>query len=446
MSKHWSLNRRSFLRSAALAASAPLVLPSHVWSAEVSPNNRIVMGCIGMGTQGRGLLGGWLGNAEVQVVALSDCDGFRLQHHKRMVEERYAKNTAQGTYKGCEAYKDFRELVARKDIDAVCIATPDHWHAIQVIMAANAKKDIFCEKPLSLTIAEARAMVNAVRKNQRVFQTGSMQRSSREFLKACELVRNGVIGKVQEIYISVGGPSKWCDLPEEPMEPDLDWDLWLGPAPMRPYHSALSPRRVVREENGVKKESPHSHFPSWRNYREYSGGMMTDWGAHHFDIAQWALGMDDSGPVEITPPNVNDAKRLTYKYANGTLMYHGGLKDYPFGVVFVGEKGKICVDRGKFKAEPEGIDADYKPGSLPIRLYNSSNHQRDFLTCMRSRQKPICDVEVGCRTVTVCHLGNLAYWNKRALKWDPVKERFIGDDEANTWLDRPKRAPWDKAV
>jgi predicted dehydrogenase len=391
------------------------------------------MGCIGMGTQGRGLLGGWLNNKEIQVVAVCDVDTTRREHHKKMVDDHYAKQ-ANSTYKGCDAYNDFREVVARKDISAVCIATPDHWHAIPVIMAANAKKDIYCEKPLSLTISEARAMVNAVRKNNRVFQTGSMQRSSREFLKACELVRNGRIGQVKEIYVSVGGPSRPCDLPEEAMEPGLDWNFWLGPAPMRGYNHILSPRGV------------HQNFPDWRNYREYSGGMMTDWGAHHFDIAQWGLGRDDSGPVEILPPDGKDVKRLTYKYANGVLMYHGGLQGYGFGVVFVGEKGKICVDRGKFKAEPEELAKDYVVGSDKIKLYNSSNHQKDFVTCVRSRQKPICDVEVGCRSVTVCHLGNLAYWNKRPLKWDPAKERFVGNDEANTWLDRTKRAPWNTAV
>jgi predicted dehydrogenase len=427
-----SVSRRGFLKATA-ATAVPLILPSHVWSAEVSPNDRIVMGCIGMGTQGRGLLGGWLNNKEIQVVAVCDVDTTRREHHKKMVDDHYAKQ-ANSTYKGCDAYNDFREVVARKDISAVCIATPDHWHAIPVIMAANAKKDIYCEKPLSLTISEARAMVNAVRKNNRVFQTGSMQRSSREFLKACELVRNGRIGQVKEIYVSVGGPSRPCDLPEEAMEPGLDWNFWLGPAPMRGYNHILSPRGV------------HQNFPDWRNYREYSGGMMTDWGAHHFDIAQWGLGRDDSGPVEILPPDGKDVKRLTYKYANGVLMYHGGLQGYGFGVVFVGEKGKICVDRGKFKAEPEELAKDYVVGSDKIKLYNSSNHQKDFVTCVRSRQKPICDVEVGCRSVTVCHLGNLAYWNKRPLKWDPAKERFVGNDEANTWLDRTKRAPWNTAV
>lgn len=424
------ISRRRFLKTTgAFGAAAPFLLPAANWAAETPANNRITMGFIGVGTQGRGLLGGFLGSNEVQVLAVCDVDTTRREASKKRIEDHYAKKN-DTTYKGCTAYIDFRELLARKDIDAVCIATPDHWHAIPVIQACAAKKDIYCEKPLSLTIAEARAMANAVRQHDRVFQTGSMQRSSREFLKACELVRNGHIGKVQEVYVSVGGPSKWCDLPEEPMEPGLDWNFWLGPAPTRPYNSVLSPRGV------------HTHFPNWRNYREYSGGGMTDWGAHHFDIAQWGLGMDESGPVEILPPNGKDVKRLTYKYANGVTMHHGGLQGYGFGVVFVGEKGKVCVDRGRFKAEPEEIAAEYKVGSDPIKLYASSNHQQDFLKCIRSRQRPICDVEVGCRSVTVCHLGNLAYWNNRPLKWDPAKEKFLGDDDANTWLAREGRAPW----
>jgi predicted dehydrogenase len=254
-----------------------------------------------------------------------------------------------------------------------------------------------------------------------------MQRSSREFLKACELVRNGRIGKVKTVIVGVGGPSKWCDLPEETMELGLDWNFWLGPAPVRPYNSILSPRGV------------HDHFPDWRSYREYSGGGMTDWGAHHFDIAQWGLGMDDSGPVEIIPPD--DPKAGTgvrFLYANGVEMIHDSSKD---GVNFIGTEGRIFVTRGKFEAEPESIGEE-SLGGKAIRLYASSNHLQDWLKCVRSRQRPICDVEIGCRSATVCHLGNLAYWNHRRLKWNPKKEKFIGDKEANTWLDRTKRAPW----
>jgi predicted dehydrogenase len=353
-------------------------------------------------------------------------DTTRREHHKKRVEDHYAKKNDAG-YKGCAEYKDFRDLIARKDIDAVCIATPDHWHAIPAVAACEAKKDIYCEKPLSLTIYEARAMANAVRKHDRVFQTGSMQRSSSEFLKACELVRNGAIGKVSQVIVDVGPPSKPCDLPEEAMEPGLDWDLWLGPAPKRAYNSILSPRGV------------HKNFPDWRNYREYSGGMMTDWGAHHFDIAQWGLGMDESGPVEIIPPeDPKEKKGLRYLYANGVEMIHGNSG----GVLFIGDKGKILVNRGKFKAEPEELAAEYKPNALPIKLYKSSSHQQDFLDCIRTRKRPICDVEVGARSVTVCHLGNLAYWNHRKLKWDPKAEKFLGDDEANTWINRDNRAPW----
>jgi hypothetical protein len=253
-----------------------------------------------------------------------------------------------------------------------------------------------------------------------------MQRSSSEFLKACELVRNGRIGKVKQVIVDVGPPSVPCDLPEEPMESGLNWDLWLGPAPLRPYNSVLSPRGV------------HTHFPNWRNYREYSGGMMTDWGAHHFDIAQWGLGMDDSGPVEIIPPEDPKATRgVRYLYANGVEMIHGDSG----GILFIGTEGKILVNRGKFEATPAAL-AEEPLGDNAIRLYKSYSHTKDFLDCMRSRKKPICDVEIGCRSVTVCHLGNLAYWNHRHLYWDPVKERFVNDKEANKWLDRPKRGGW----
>lgn len=396
----------------------------HCWGAD-APNSRITLGVIGTGKQGRHLLNNFLNQPNTQVVAVCDVDTTRREHHQKLANEFYTIKTGK-EYKGCAAYAEFQELLARKDIDAVVIATPDHWHAYQAVAACRAGKDIYCEKPLSLTIHEARAMVEAARKHERVFQTGSMQRSSKEFRTACELVRNGRIGTVKQIIVDVGGPSRPCDLPEEPLEPGLNWDLWLGPAPLRPYNSVLSPRGV------------HNHFPNWRNYREYSGGMMTDWGAHHFDIAQWGLGMDDSGPVEIIPPaDPKATKGVRFIYANGVEMIHG----QSGGVLFIGTEGKILVNRGKFEATPESLAAE-PLGPNAVRLYNSYSHTKDFLDCVRSRKRPICDVEIGCRSVTVCHLGNLAYWNHRRLKWDPVKERFVGDEEANQWLDRPKRGGW----
>src|SRR5437588_3771584 len=419
-------NRRQFLKTtAAVSLGTPLILSSSWAAARKGPSDRITLGFIGTGTQGRGLLNNFLNQPDTEVLAVCDVDTTRREHNKKVVDEFYSIK-GNKEYKGCAAYKEFEELIARKDIDAVVIAAPDHWHAYIAVAACNAGKDIYCEKPLSLTIHEARAMVNAARKNDRVFQTGSMQRSSSEFRKACELVRNGRIGKVKQVIVDVGGPSRPCDLPEEPLEPGLNWDMLLGPAPQRPYNSILSPRGV------------HDHFPNWRNYREYSGGMMTDWGAHHFDIAQWGLGMDDSGPVEIIPPSDPNATRgLRYLYANGVEMIHGDSG----GVLFTGTEGKILVNRGKFEATPASIGEE-PLGDKAVRLYNSSNHSKDFLDCVRSRKKPICDVEIGCRSVTVCHLGNLAYWNHRHLKWDPVHERFIGDEQANQWLDRPKRSPW----
>ena len=322
------LNRRQFLKLTSTASiAAPLLIPS-VWAApgQKSPNERITLGFIGTGTQGRGLLNNFLNQPDTQVVAVCDVDTTRREHHQKIADEFYSIKQDK-EYKGCAQYKEFEELLARKDIDAVVIATPDHWHAFIAVAACKAGKDIYCEKPLSLTIHEARAMVKAVRKHDRVFQTGSMQRSMSEFRKACELVRNGRIGQVKQVIVDVGPPSKPCDLPEEPIEPGLNWDRWLGPAALRPYNSVLSPRGV------------HKHFPDWRNYREYSGGMMTDWGAHHFDIAQWGLGMDDSGPVEIIPPEDPKAtKGLRYLYANGIEVLHGDSG----GVLFVGTDSVGC--------------------------------------------------------------------------------------------------------
>jgi predicted dehydrogenase len=432
-----AITRRHFVQGAAATAlSLPIIATGSAAGADqkaTTPSERLTLGFIGVGTMNRGHLGHFLGVGDVQVVAVCDVDTNRRENAKKTVEKRYADKQKNGTHKGCAAYTDFRELLARKDIDAVVIATPDHWHAIPVIEACKAGMDIYCEKPLSLTIREAKTMRDAVRKYGRVFQTGSQQRSDKEFRLACELVRSGRIGKLKTVYVNVGGPSRWCDLPEETAEPGLDWDRWLGPAPKRPYNSVLSPRGV------------HKHFPNWRNYREYSGGMMTDWGAHHFDIAQWALGMDESGPIEIIPPDDPKAQKgLKYVYANGVVVHHADKDDSGKsvrGLTFVGSDGKVFVDRGYLASDPADI-IKQPLGAHDVRLYQSPGHQRDWLECVRSRRRPLCDVEIGARSVTVCHLGNLAYWNHRKLRWDPQHWQFVDDIEANHWLDREHRDPW----
>jgi predicted dehydrogenase len=429
------MTRRHFVTGVAAAAGLPLVLPGASLGDDkkASASDRLTLGFIGMGTQNRGHLGFFLGQPDVQVLAVCDVDTTRRDNAKKTVEDRYGKDSKSGQYKGCSAYNDFHELLARKDIDAVVIATPDHWHAIPVLEACKAKKDVYCEKPLTLTIREAKLLIDGVRKYDRVFQTGSQQRSENGFRLACELVRSGRIGKLKTVYVNVGGPSKPCDLPEEKAEPGLDWDRWLGPAPKRPYNSVLSPRGV------------HRHFPNWRLYREYSGGMMTDWGAHHFDIAQWGIGADDSGPVEIIPPEDPKAQKgVRYVYANGVVVIHGdeyepGKKVN--GVAFIGTAGKIFVNRGYLASDPTEL-IKQPLTEKDVHLYKSPGHQRDWLNCVRARKRPICDVEVGARSVTVCHLGNLAYWNHRKLRWDPKAWQFLGDEEANKWLDRERRQPY----
>ncbi|MDD8043561.1 MAG: hypothetical protein PHC78_07330 [Verrucomicrobiota bacterium] len=284
-------------------------------------------------------------------------------------------------------------------------------------------KDVYCQKPLTLTIREAWTLVETARRYGRVLQTGSQQRSSHEFWLACSLVRNGRIGEVKQVNVNVGGPSFPKLFAEEPIPEGFDWDMWLGPAPKMPYNA---------------ERCSGSYSGGWRLVRDYSGGMMTDWGAHHFDITQWGLGMAGSGPVKIEPPNINEDGLLTYTYENGTKVVHQGGGN---GVLFIGTEGEIEVNRGHFRADPVSVgDENFAASETP--LYRSDNHYRDFLECVKSRQRPICDVEVGASSVTMCHLGNIAWWLGRTLQWDPNTRQMVGDEEASRWVDRPKRAPW----
>lgn len=432
---HRTISRRQFLKRSAAGATATLALPNIITSKALgaegatSANERLTLGMIGMGKMMGGHVGTFLGRQSVQIVAICDVESRRLDANESRINDFYAQRDGQGSYKGCDVYGDFRELLARDDIDAVVVATPEHWHALVVIEAAKAGKDIYCEKPLSHTIREARAMVNAVRRYGRVFQTGSQQRSSREFRVACELVRNGHIGKVHTVHVNVGGPPVDCYLPPEPTPETLNWDMWLGPAPYRPYNSDIAP---PMEFGG---------WPNWRAYRDYSGGMMCDWGAHHFDIAQWGLGMDGTGPVEIYAPGTGGYDLLTYKYANGVVMHHGGGAGGRAGIEFIGPEGRVMVNRGYIETDPASIlDTPLKPND--VHLYYSNNHHDNWLDCIRTRSKPICDVAIGCSSIIVCHLGNTAYRLKRPLNWDPDAEHYIDDDEANRTLARPMRSPW----
>jgi predicted dehydrogenase len=434
-------NRRSLLKGAA-AGAFPFILPSHIWSAETKPNDKITMGFIGMGRQNRGLLGNFLGQ-DTQVLAVCDVDTTRRDDAKKTVDDRY-KNT------DCAAYSDFEEIVGRKDLDAICIATPDHWHAVTTLAALRAGKDVYCEKPLTHNIHEAKEVIAAVAKHGRVLQTGSMQRSSGEFRTAADLVRNGVIGKIERVECSFGDPGRPCDLKEEDLEPGLDWNKWCGPGPIRPYSSVLSPRGV------------HNHFPAWRNYKEYGGGMVCDWGAHHLDIAQWGLGRDGDGPVKVHKTKEKDNNRgCVLEYADGVTVKHVN----GFGVHFFGENGEVKVNRGKFELVVNGEvfsshirnkDGD-KDGSVnaayaradreflndsSTRVYKSVNHIRDFLDAMRSRKKPITSEIVGGGTAICCHLMNISYYNEASFDWDPQKQTFANGTGDAKWLTRDYRCPY----
>lgn len=417
-----AMGRRDFLKRSAVAAGAalawPSIVPSSVFGAN-APSNRITIGSIGLGGMGTGNMKGFKGKADSEVVAVCDVDAG---HREK------ARQTAGLDKKA--SYEDFHELLARDDIDAVVVATPDHWHAPISIAAVRAGKDVYCEKPQTLTIAEGRALADEVRRYGRVFQTGSQQRSSDNFRLACELVRNGKIGKVRTVRVGLPGNNRECEptWTPEPVPEGFNYDLWLGPAPWEPYH----------------KQRCHYEF---RFLLEYSGGQVTNWGAHHLDIAQWGLGMDESGPVEIVGEGefpetglFTTAKKVHFeaRYANGVklICQTGGSNTR-----FEGAEGWVDVRRGGLETEPESLKQTVI-GPDEIHLYESRDHKQNFLDCIKSRKDPIANAETGHRSASLCHLGNIAMLLKRKLRWDPRAERFIGDSEANRMRWRPRRAPW----
>ncbi len=416
------------MRTTAGALALPLLTgASAANDPKKPPNERINLGFIGVGTQGRGHLGGFLGMGDVQVVAVCDVVKERREDARKRVDDRYSKDK-KAKFKGCAEYADLRELLDHKDLDAVVIATPDHWHSTACVLAARAKKDIYCEKPLTHNVVEGRQIVNEVEAAKVVFQTGSQQRSeyANRFRLAVELVRNGRIGNLKTIRIGVSGPSKPCDLPTQETPRGTDWDRWLGPAAERGYNEILCPKGI------------HKHFPAWRAYREFGGGGIADMGAHHFDIAQWAMDMDGSGPVAIIPPeNPKEQKGLKLVYASGIEMIHGGEAD----CVFVGEHGTIFASRDGIESDPVEI-VETPIGEKEFHVYPATNHKRNWIECLRSRKITICPAETGHRSASVCHLANIGYQLRRKLKWDPSVERFVDDAEANKLTSREPRKQW----
>lgn len=423
------LNRRDFVKAGVLAGAALSYPLSSFGQGGAAQSGVIRMGIIGMGKMCMGHVGHLMRRTDVEIKAICDVETIRMKAAHDIIMREYNRRFPQGG-KSVDMYEDFRELLRRKDIDAVLIATQTSWHAAMSVLAMQAGKHVYCEKPMTLSIQQGQAIIEAAKRYNCVFQNGSQQRSDGKFRLACELVRNGCIGKVKEIFVNnVGGPPVPCYLPTEPTPKTINWDLWLGPSPYRGYNKILCPFDNWQV------------FPQWRRYDDFDGNGMTDWGAHHFDIAQWGLGMDESGPVQILPPRESPYRRLTYVYANGVKMVHGGAKPSAAGVEFVGEKGRVCVNRGYLWTDPEEL-MRMKWGAGDIRLYESRSHWNNFLDCVRERRACICDPMVGHRSASVCHLGIICYKLDRTLHWDPELERFKGDLAADRLIYKPVRSPW----
>jgi predicted dehydrogenase len=438
-----NVSRRQVLKFAAAAVAAPLVVPGRVLG-EDAPSKQITLGAIGVGWMGEGNLGSFLGCNDCRVLAIADLDQTHLQSAVKRVNERYSNQD-------CKGYKDFRELIARGDIDAVCISTPDHWHSIPAVTAAGAKKDIYCEKPLSHTFAEGLAMVKAVQENGRIWQTGSWQRSVPDFRRAVLLVQNGYIGKVKRL--EVGLPSGHADFggtgnqrPDCDPPPEVDYDFWIGPARMMPFN-------------------PCRFHKNWRWNYNTGGGQLMDWIGHHCDIGHWGLANpkygccpdDQIGPLELSATAEFPAKdavwntatkyRIQCKYPNDVeVVIAGGHGDIQGGAKWIGENGWVSVDRGRFDASTadwkKEIREREKKGDLEAPLYDSPGHQREFLDSIKTRKRTQTPIEIAHRSQTPGHLGYIASLVGRTLKWDAAKQEIVGDDEATKLLSKQMRAPW----
>jgi len=417
------ISRRALLKAAPVLVAAPYVLASSALGqrALAPPSDRVTIGIIGCGRSGANWIEGYYRLRQFQIVSVCDVDESRREFIRSRIERRE---------KGTKSVRDFREVLAADGIDAVIIATPDHWHAVIACAAARANKDIYCESPISLTVREARQIADVSGRYGRVFQAALSHRYYSGYRRACDIIRGGALGKIKTIYASCGAPSHYCSLgaSSSPCPADFDWDLWLGPAPAAPYN----PGRCLGTYEG------------WRLYREYSGGSLAYYGAGAFDIIQWVLDADSTGPVEFIPPRQEGEKTipLTMRYADGTTVIEGR-GPHEGSVEFVGENGSLAMgvgDKG-FTTWPESLAGAPKARG-PEKRKISDDAITDFRDCVRSRSRPLADAESACRSVTMAHLACIAWWTGRTIKWDPAKEEIVGDQYASRLLDRPKRMPW----
>lgn len=426
--KQNKMNRRKFLGYSALGLAGLTILPSWKLNGQhIAPSDRVVMGFIGLGRQGLSDFSSFSQCPGVQVAACSDVDSIKRERFMRRVKAWQNKLDVRPA---CDPYEFYEKLLERRDIDAIAIASPDHWHALMAIHACQSGKDVYCQKPLAFTIKEGYRIVDAVHDHNRVLQVGSQQRSSKEFQTAIALVRSGAIGHIEKVYAKVGDPPKPLDLPEMRVPDNLNFNQWLGPLndPKVHYHPDLCPPVTLDPESNEKL------WGAWRWYCETGNGFTADWGAHMFDIAQAALGMDGSGPVEYIPVGYNGTKYSTMKYANGVVMTEQPYReDRPGaqGIQFVGDKGWLKVARGYIECSDPSLLPKQEENIAAGQYEVSSPHMQNFIDCVRSRKHPIAPVEVGASTNTLCCLMNIATELGRPVIWDPATRSFPNDVEAD---------------